>query len=165
MPPLERHPLLRPLSREHHHGLLLCWRIRRDLAERTDHASVLEECRDFFHTELLPHFAVEEEVVFPVLGGNDPLVHRAVTEHRRIARLFILERDPQTVLSLIEDELEAHIRFEERVLFPRVQQRATPEEMERIDEVHGQLMATVEPVERPAPRLALRNGARSRTER
>src|SRR5690606_16098816 len=124
MPPLERHPLLRPLSREHHHGLLLCWRIRRDLAERTDHARVLEECRDFFHTELLPHFAVEEEVVFPVLGGNDPLVHRAVTEHRRIARLFILERDPQTVLSLIEDELEAHIRFEERVLFPRVQQRA-----------------------------------------
>src|SRR5690606_17695236 len=130
------------LSREHHHGLLLCWRIRRDLAERTDHARVLEECRDFFHTELLPHFAVEEEVVFPVLGGNDPLVHRAVTEHRRIARLFILERDPQTVLSLIEDELEAHIRFEERVLFPRVQQRATPEEMERIDEVHGTIMAS-----------------------
>lgn len=72
MPPLERHPLLRPLSREHHEGLLLCWRIRRDLVARTDLEQVFEECRAFFHSDLLPHFAVEEEVVFPVLGSEHP---------------------------------------------------------------------------------------------
>lgn len=141
MPPLERHPLLRPLSREHHHGLLLCWRIRRDLVARTDHDQVLEECRVFFHSDLLPHFAVEEEVVFPVLGNEHPLVHRAITEHRRLSRLFQQEGDPQTILSRIEDELEAHIRFEERVLFPVVQEQATPEELDRIDRVHGVMMA------------------------
>ena len=89
MPPLERHPQLRPLSREHHHGLLLCWRIRRDLVERRDHGQVLAECRTVFERELLPHFAVEEEAVFPVLGADDPLVRRAIAEHRRIARLFL----------------------------------------------------------------------------
>lgn len=142
MPPLERHPLLRPLSREHHHGLLLCWRIRRDLQVRTDYDKVLEECRAFFHSELLPHFAVEEEVVFPVLGTRDPLVHRAIMEHRRIARLFLRIADPRTMLGLIEDELEAHIRFEERVLFPQIQRVATSEQLDLIDRVHGVMMAT-----------------------
>lgn len=137
MPPLERHPLLRPLSREHHHGLLLCWRIRRDLVSRTDHDQVLAECRAFFHSDLLPHFAVEEDVVFPVLGNQHPLVHRAIAEHRRLARLFQQDDDPRTTLSRIEDELEAHIRFEERVLFQAVQAQATPEELEQIDRVHG----------------------------
>lgn len=137
MPPLERHPLLRPLSREHHHGLLLCWRIRRDLVERTDHDQVLAECRALFHSELLPHFAVEEEVVFPVLGSTHPLVQRAIAEHRRLARLFQPTDDPRTTLGRIEQELEAHIRFEERVLFQLVQEQATAEELERIDRVHG----------------------------
>lgn len=137
MSPLERHPQLRPLSREHHHGLLLCWRIRRDLVERRDHDKVLAECRTDFERELLPHFAVEEEAVFPVLGAGDPLVRRAIAEHRRIARLFLATDDPTRTLSRIEDELEAHIRFEERVLFPQVQERATAEELDRIDQVHG----------------------------
>ncbi|MCC6399677.1 MAG: hemerythrin domain-containing protein [Flavobacteriales bacterium] len=137
MPPLERHPQLRPLSREHHHGLLLCWRIRRDLVGRRDHDQMLAECRTVFERELLPHFAVEEEAVFPVLGAGDPLVRRAIAEHRRIARLFLTTDDPTRTLSRIEDALEAHIRFEERVLFPQVQERATAEELDRIDQVHG----------------------------
>ena len=141
MPPLERHPLLRPLSREHHDGLLLCWRIRRDLVARTDHDHVLEECRSFFHSDLLPHFAVEEEVVFPVLGTAHPLVHRAIMEHRRLSRLFQQLDDPKTTLTQIADELDAHIRFEERVLFPVEQEQATADEMDRIDRVHGVMMA------------------------
>jgi iron-sulfur cluster repair protein YtfE (RIC family) len=136
-PSPERHPLLQPLSSEHEQGLLLCSHMRRALADGADHAHVLAECRSLFNTDVLPHFAVEEEVVFPVLGNDDPLVQRAIAEHRTIAQLFFLEDDPRIVLGRIVDELEAHIRFEERVLFPRVQQRATPEEMERIDSVHG----------------------------
>ena len=62
-------------------------------------------------------------------------------EHRRIARLFQQDGDPQTTLSRIEDLLEAHIRLEERVLFPAVQAVATPEQMDRIDRVHGVMMA------------------------
>ena len=145
MPPLERHPLLRPLSREHHQGLLLCRRIRRELQARADHDLVLNECRAFFHADLLPHFAVEEEVVFPVLGRGNPLVQRAIAEHRRIARLFLRTVDPRTTLGLVEEELEAHIRFEERVLFPEVQRPATPEEMDRIDQVHGVMISACEP--------------------
>ena len=140
MPPLERHPLLRPLSREHHAGLLLCWRIRQALRtpEKVDHLFV--ECQKVFHTELLPHFAVEEEVVFPVLGTANPLVQRAVAEHRDLAGLFGAASDPRSVLTRIAEELDMHIRFEERLLFPAVQAVATEAQLERIDRMHGVVM-------------------------
>ncbi len=137
MPPLERHPLLRPLSREHHHALWLCGRIRRALMARTDPDPLLDECRLFFRGELLPHFGVEEEVVFPVLDRDHPLVRQAISEHRRLSRLFLRKGDATRILRSIETELEAHIRFEERVLFPLVQEMATAEQLERIDRVHG----------------------------
>lgn len=153
MPPLERHPLLRPLSRDHHQGLLLCWRIRRELARPTGHERMLEECRAFFHSDLLLHFAVEEEAVFPVLGADHPAVHRAVLEHRRLSRLFLQTEDALHALSLIEDELEAHIRFEERVLFPAIQEAATDEELGRIDRLHGVLTDDPDDRLRTAPSL------------
>ncbi len=139
MPPLERHALLRPVSREHHEGLLFCWQIRRALAEGRDPIAQMQSGVAFYHRHLLPHFAIEEEAVFPVLGAGDPLVKRAISEHRRLTRLFLSSDDPLRDLSRIEDELEAHIRFEERVLFPRIQAVATEEQLERIDRLHGLL--------------------------
>lgn len=139
MLPLERHALLRPVSREHHEGLLFCWQIRRALAEGRDPAAQMRTGVAFYHGHLLPHFAIEEEAVFPVLGTGDPLVKRAISEHRRLTRLFLSTEDPVRDLSRIEDELEAHIRFEERVLFPRIQAVATEEQLERIDRMHGLL--------------------------
>lgn len=139
MPPLERHALLRPVSREHHDGLMLCWHIRKALANGQDPDEQMRSCTRFYHEHLLPHFAIEEEAVFPVLGAADPLVKRALAEHRRLTRLFLAWDDPVRNLSLIEDELDAHIRFEERVLFQAVQAVATEEQLERIDRLHGLL--------------------------
>lgn len=139
MPPLERHALLRPVSREHHDGLMLCWHIRRALGQGRDPDVQMRTCADFYHTHLLSHFAIEEEAVFPVLGAGNPLVKRALAEHRRLTRLFVAWDDPVRNLSLIEDELAAHIRFEERVLFQAVQSAATEEQLERIDRLHGLL--------------------------
>lgn len=139
MPPLERHALLRPVSREHQEALSFCWRVRRALEQGTDPAVQMQAAVAYYHQRLLPHFAIEEEVVFPVLGAMDPLVKRAVAEHRRLTRLFLSTADPLSDLSRIEDELEAHVRFEERVLFPAIQKAATEQQLERIDRMHGLL--------------------------
>lgn len=139
MPSLERHALLRPVSREHHEGLLFCWRIRHALSEGCDPAAQMRTGVTFYHRHLLPHFAIEEKAVFPVLGAGDPLVERAISEHRRLTRLFLSTEAPARDLSCIEDALEARIRFEERVLFPRFQAVATKEQLERIDRLHGLL--------------------------
>ena len=41
------------------------------------------------------------------------------------------------VLDLIEEELEQHIPFEERILFNEIQQRATPEQLIGIEKHHS----------------------------
>ncbi|MCB0815904.1 MAG: hemerythrin domain-containing protein, partial [Flavobacteriales bacterium] len=61
----------------------------------------------------------------------------AIREHRRLTHLFLNTDDPIYALSRIGVELEAHIRFEERVLFQRVQEVASEAQLEWIDRLHG----------------------------
>lgn len=86
----------------------------------------------FFENHMQPHFAEEERDLFPILGEAHALVKKAVAEHRRIARLFNAQRDIERSLSRLEELLERHIRFEERVLFNEIQQVATPAQLERV---------------------------------
>jgi hemerythrin superfamily protein len=139
MPPLERHPLLRPVSREHHDGLLLCWKLRQGLAKGVGPKRMQEYCTRFYHDHLLPHFAVEEEAVFPILGMNNHLVRRAMKEHKELSEMFLAQEQDAFSLSNIEKLLMAHIRFEERVLFQAVQEVATEEQLAHVEKVHGGL--------------------------
>jgi iron-sulfur cluster repair protein YtfE (RIC family) len=139
MPPIKRHGSLKPVSRDHHLGLLLCWKIRQGIQLNVDPQRMLAYCRAFYQQKLLPHFALEEEAIFPILGNDHELVVRALAEHRRITRLFTGSDDLLTRLSQIEEELEAHIRFEERVLFNEIETVATPVDLDRIERLHGSL--------------------------
>ncbi len=141
MPPIKRHETLKPLSRDHHHGLLLCWKIRQGIKRNVDPERILAYCRAFHDRQLLPHFALEEEAIFPVLGNEDDMVKRALSDHRRLTRLFTGTDEPLTRISRIEEELEAHIRFEERVLFNAIEAVATPADLDRIDRLHDSLEA------------------------
>ncbi|KGO89591.1 hemerythrin domain-containing protein [Flavobacterium suncheonense] len=134
--PLKRVKELQELSREHHHGLLLCWKIRAGFSKNIAPERI-KKYADWFYTEhLLPHFELEEEYVFPVLKEGHELVKKALIEHRRLRRLFSQKDHADKNLGLIEEELEAHIRFEERVLFPEIQKVATAEQLAKIAEVH-----------------------------
>ena len=64
------------------------------------------------------------------------MVKKALAEHRRLKRLFEVEKENSKALGLIEEELERHIRFEERILFNEIQQRATPEQLIEIEKHH-----------------------------
>lgn len=139
MPPIKRHETLKPLSRDHHHGLLLCWKLRQGIQRKVDPQRMMEYCVTFHKQQLLPHFALEEEAIFPILGNEHELVKRALTEHRRLTRLFTGTDDPLNRISQIEKELEAHIRFEERVLFSEIEAVASPPDLDRIDRLHGAL--------------------------
>ena len=52
-------------------------------------------------------------------------------------RLFSETTNLEKSLGLIEEELEKHIRFEERILFPEVQKEATPEQLAEIAKIHN----------------------------
>lgn len=135
--PLKRHASLQPLSREHHHGLLLGWKIRTGLSKGVALERIKAYSDWFFENHLLPHFEVEERHIFPVLGDEEhPMVERALREHRRLRRLFAANEELAKHLNLIEEELTAHIRYEERELFNEVQRMATPEQLAEVKALH-----------------------------
>ena len=90
---------------------------------------------------MVQHFEDEEKYVFPVLGPENELVQQALAEHRRLFRLFTEATNVRKGLSKIEEELEAHIRFEERVLFPEIQKVATEDQLQTIEKHHQEIPA------------------------
>jgi iron-sulfur cluster repair protein YtfE (RIC family) len=134
--PLKRHPALHHLSHDHHHGLLLCWKIRQGFKLGIEPNRIKAYCEWFWENHLEAHFEKEEKVIFPVLSVEDPMIKQALSEHKRLRKLFSTWENPEKTLGQIEEELEKHIRFEERVLFPIVQEKATAEQLEGIS-AHG----------------------------
>ena len=86
----------------------------------------------FYSTQLLPHFEMEEKVIFPLLEPENEMIRKALADHRRLRRLFEDNEDVNRSLSRIEEELEDHIRFEERVLFEEIQRRLSNDALERL---------------------------------
>jgi len=139
-----RHESLIPLSHGHHHGLVLSLRLRRALADAAPDADVLRQLARtvvaFFESDLAPHFAAEEEGLFPIMEANlGPLdlIAELRGEHERF-RAWIEELRRSTTASPSVETLRAfgallhdHIRKEERVLFPIFEERVPPEEARR----------------------------------
>ena len=126
-----RHESLIPLSREHHYGLLVCLRIHRGIENDQADESWLSERADkvirFFECDLKTHFEAEEGIVFPAMRrieDSKATIDQLVNEHRNLERLVQRLRKARELqlaplLREFADLLEAHIRAEERVLFPR----------------------------------------------
>ena len=134
--PLKRAIELQPLSHDHHHGLQLCWKIRTGFSRKIELERIKKYADWFFVTHLEPHFELEENYIFTVLDSSNELVKQALTDHRRLKRLFTQTSDLEKALGRIEEELEKHIRFEERVLFPEIQSEATELQLAKISEIH-----------------------------
>jgi len=134
--PIKRDKNLQGVSREHHHGLLLCWKIRTGFSKGIDVKRIKRYADWFFKTHLVPHFDLEEKYMFPILGNENELVKKALAEHRRLIRLFSETEEVSKSLSLIEEELERHIRFEERMLFNEIQEIATKQQLITISKLH-----------------------------
>lgn len=130
--PLKRHPALVHLSHDHHHGLLLCWKIRQGFKLGIDPSRIKAYCEWFWDTHLQAHFEEEEKLIFPVLPADDPMIKQALNEHKRLRKLFSSWENAEKTLGQIEEELEKHIRFEERVLFPVIQEKATSAQLDEI---------------------------------
>ncbi|MFL0685604.1 MAG: hemerythrin domain-containing protein [Algoriphagus aquaeductus] len=130
--PLKRHPALHHLSHDHHHGLLLCWKIRQGFKLEVEPDRIKTYCEWFWGNHLQAHFEEEEKLIFPVLPEDDPMIKQALSEHKRLRKLFSTWENTEKNLGQIEEELEKHIRFEERVLFPVIQEKATSAQLEVI---------------------------------
>ncbi len=125
-----RHPSLIPLSHDHHHGLALALRCRKQALGQIKPMGVIglqqraEEVLNFYERNLLGHFRAEETVLFPNLRSIAPrceaLIGDLSAEHDAIHRLVDeLKKGTGLAKLMFElgDLLERHIRKEERELF------------------------------------------------
>ncbi|WP_317166920.1 hemerythrin domain-containing protein [Winogradskyella schleiferi] len=104
--PQKRHKALQPLSREHHHGLLLCWKIKIGFSKNIEPKRIRAYANWFFENHLIPHFEMEETHIFPILNADNDLIKRALVEHRRLKRLFEEQDDDVKMLNEIKEELD-----------------------------------------------------------
>jgi hypothetical protein len=113
---VRRDPRLRRLSAEHHRALVLARRAWREPAAAL---------RARFEADIAPHFEIEERVLLPALAaaGEAELVARTLADHRALrAELEAAEAGDPYAAARFGERLTAHVRFEERELFPRCEE-------------------------------------------
>lgn len=119
--PIRRSDELIKLSREHHHALLLAWKIRTGIAKGVD-AARIEKYVDWFYQNLLKqHMEIEDKFVFTTLEEDNPNRIKAEAQHGELRELFGIKPKSKEVLSQIQELLNQHVRFEERALFNEIQ--------------------------------------------
>jgi hemerythrin-like domain-containing protein len=132
---VKRHAELRSFSDDHHQGLVNARRLKRAAAgEETELADAARDFLEFWRQDTSLHFRKEEEVLLPVLarhGGNlaEPSVVEMLAQHARIRGLAMelgdelgRQRIKGETLRKLGEQLEAHIRLEERRVFPFIEE-------------------------------------------
>ena len=129
-PPLKRHPALQPFSRDHMAGLMraqdLIRSARKDRKERT---RSIERFLAAWEGEIEEHFDDEERLLPGLMSAAH--LERLRKEHAEIRSLAAevstdsREEPGEGRASLLGETLVDHIRWEERELFPHIQETAT----------------------------------------
>lgn len=136
---MKRAQALAPLSHQHHQGLYVALKLRR--ADRAMAREARDAFLEFWNREGREHFRLEEEALLPAFARHaehdHPAVVQVLVEHVDLRRrgadvADASEPDPE-VLRDLGERLERHIRHEERVLFPLIEQAVPVEELERLD--------------------------------
>ena len=123
---MKRSAALQPLSPEHHTALTLakgcCRAAQSGAADQV--SAACQRAIQAFTNELEPHFLAEEQSLLPLLKGAEtqPLIQRTLADHQQLrALLNDLRLNDAVALSSFGNCLSAHVRFEERELFPALE--------------------------------------------
>jgi hemerythrin superfamily protein len=95
-------------------------------------------CREI-SDELAVHAEIEEKIFYPEAKQDDTeeLLRESVEEHlavkRLVAEIMEAEADDEQLkarMKVLKEQVEHHVREEEKELFPRVRKECTPEELD-----------------------------------
>ena len=133
--PLKRHEALVSYSREHHHGLLLVWKLRTGQKKGVTVERMAAYILFHYETELKGHFEDEEFFLLPRLPKYHPFRQRLIQDHFLLHELVEEIKHLKSDLGLqisFADALEKHIRFEERKLFQFLQEHLNEDELREL---------------------------------
>lgn len=124
------------IRQEHLDNLTVCRNIRHGFMKGIEMDRIKRYVDWYWQSHLMTHFVSEEKMIFPLLGKENALVKRALTEHRRLKRLFESKADINKMLNRIEEELESHVLFEEKVLFKEIEKSSNTHQLEIVERLH-----------------------------
>ena len=150
---MPRHAALIPLSHDHHHALVLALRLKKggpasqnDRGWPTDISGQLQSTLEFAKDELLPHFLIEEEILYPAAREQrseslDLLIGQLLEDHTSMRAVLHDLKSTQAPESEILGQLQQfgaqlgkHIRREERELFPLIEQLVPPSQLQGLSD-------------------------------
>lgn len=139
---MKRHEALIPLSKEHHDGLILARLLQKDAPAYkglpTDDEGKAAYAIEVFNKILQQHFATENDILEAIKNTNpdiDKLAAEITNEHVQLTSAFLhinQSSNLQDALDALGINLEQHIRKEERVLFPLIQDHCDEATMQKI---------------------------------
>lgn len=138
--PVKRSEQLQPLSRQHHNGLLFCLLLQKGIKRQAELAAMQEFIQWFWYKDLQHHFELEEVHLVPLQKQYHQLkepLERMVLEHYQLKNIInenALNITYETVQQL-RDSLERHIRYEERELFPLIEETISEQQRLAIGKV------------------------------
>jgi iron-sulfur cluster repair protein YtfE (RIC family) len=132
---MKRDKTLIDLSRDHQHALAVALELKRATAETA--AAARATFASFWEAEGARHFRIEEEILLPAFARRRSPEHEAVVqvlvEHvdirRRASDLQRADVPVAADLHALGERLDRHIRHEERVLFPLIEQALAPADL------------------------------------
>ncbi|HMR20263.1 MAG TPA: hypothetical protein PKA53_13250 [Sphingobacterium sp.] len=132
--PIKRNENIVPISREHHATLLFCWKLRSGVKMGVAHERICKYILWFREQHLNQHFKTEEELLFR--DKNDPAIKKALDEHvlirNQIEKLSDCKGDVDMQILALADSIDKHTRYEERELFPYIEEKFPENELNEI---------------------------------
>jgi iron-sulfur cluster repair protein YtfE (RIC family) len=139
---MKRHAALAPISREHHTALILAQLLKRNAPPYrglpTDDDGKVHYALQLYQEQLKAHFSKEEAMLAalqPLHASIQPLAATIIEEHKALTAQFLslaTAPDLSAQMDALGIALEAHIRKEERVLFPLLQEHCSEAQLQAI---------------------------------
>lgn len=132
---MQRDKNLYPLSHQHHNGLMAVLLLKKGLKRKADAAVMGAFILSIWDAELRNHFIKEEVYLHPheihIVELMD-LYEQMITEHHQVRKIIDAIRSGLATHKLVNKFhvlLEKHIRFEERQMFPFIEEHIQQEQL------------------------------------
>jgi hemerythrin-like domain-containing protein len=133
--PLKKDVCLANLSKDHPAGLLFSWKLRQGVKYHIEADRIIKYIKYFWSHHFSGHFKEEEEFLFAPVKNEE--VKKALEDHQKI-KTFVEKigvsgmESEENILLEFADTVDAHIRFEEKVLFPHLEESLSDEQLKKI---------------------------------
>jgi iron-sulfur cluster repair protein YtfE (RIC family) len=120
---MERAKVLQPLSRQHKTMLMTCLLIRKGLQKNSPVQVMVNFFLESWKADMLPHFEQEEKILVPLLNkftAGKTYAAAILRDHELLnsaVEHLHQEAHQGRLLKAIAEQLNQHIRYEERIVF------------------------------------------------